>query len=146
MTDKKVSASEPKKVREAKAVEAKREGRTRPTRITRDLLVNKGPLVVPESVKKTGFVNFWMKDEPHKFEKYSRLGYDFVVDSNGSKISVGRQGEVMYLLEIPKELHDQIKALKKELKLERTQEIQGINKPRQQGDTERIFEDRLVVK
>lgn len=144
MTDKTQKAVEPKQT--SKPAADATNGRKRPARITRDMLVNKGPLVIPESFKKPGMVNFWMLDDPHNFEKYQRLGYDFATNDRGDKCSVGRQGETCYLLEIPKELHDDIKAIKAELRLEKTQERKGINNPRQPGQTEGIFEDRLVIK
>lgn len=132
-------------VKKKPAVEAK-ESRKRPSRITRDLLVNKGPLNVPESVKKSGMVYFWMKDGPYQFEKYARLGYDFVTDDNGHKVSKGRQGETMILLEIPKDIHDEIIALKKEIKKETSDDIKGIKKPRVNGQVEGIFEEKLTIK
>jgi len=146
MTDKKTKASEPVEEKASKPAEDALSGRKRPTRITRDMLVNKGPLVVPESFKKAGMVNFWMMDSPHNFEKYQRLGYDFATNDKGEKCSVGRSGETTYLLEIPKELHDDILAVKHELRLEKTAERRGINNPRQQGQTEGIFEDTFTLK
>jgi hypothetical protein len=146
MTNQKHVTQESQNKETNKAVEAQETGRKRPVRITRDLLINKGPLVIPHSAKRPGMVNFWMRDEPYKFEKYNRLGYDFATDGQGKRVSVGRQGETMFLLEIPKELHDEIKALKHELRLEKTEGIQGINKPRQSGKSERIFEERLDIK
>lgn len=146
MTDSKHKASEPVSKEEIKPAGDASEGRKRPIRITRDMLVNKGPLVVPESFKKTGMVNFWMLDSPHNFEKYSRLGYDFATNEKGEKCQVGRKGETMYLLEVPKEIHDEYKAVKAELRLEKTEERTGIQNPRRRGQTEGIFEDRLTVK
>lgn len=129
-----------------KTAEVASKGRKRPIRVTRDLLVKKGPLQVPESVKKPGMVYFWMKDGPYQFENYSRLGYDFVTDDKGNNISIGRQGETMFLLEIPKDLHDELRALKAELKAERTDAIHGIKSPRTSGQVEGIFEEKLTIK
>ena len=146
MTEVKKKAQVPNKEKHSKAAVADSTSRKRPVRITRDLLVNKGPLVVPESAKRSGMVNFWMKDEAYKFEKYQRLGFDFATDSQGQKVSVGRQGEKMFLLEIPQDLHDQIKAIKHDLRLEKTAERTGIQNPRDRSDPERMFEEKLDVK
>ena len=52
-----------------KAAEAK-QVRDRPVRITRDMLVNKGPLRVPPGVIKPGMVGYWMRDTPYAFDDY----------------------------------------------------------------------------
>ena len=142
MTEEKkaVVANKEKPAREASTT------RKRKVRVSRDVLVNKGPLVVPNSVKKPGMVYFWMLDEPYKFDKYRDLGYEFVEDARGNKVSVGRQGETMFLLEIPEDIHNEWKALKHELRMEKTAERKDIQNPRSQGQTEGIFEERLVVK
>lgn len=123
-----------------------RKGRKRPIRVTRDLLVNRGPLQVPDSVKTAGMAYFWMKDGPYQFEKYNRLGYEFVMDKDGKKVFVGRTGETMYLLEIPEDLHEELKDMKSEIRKERTDERKGIQNPRKPQQSEGIFEERLVVK
>lgn len=148
MTDKKkVTAREPEKAKEEVSVaETSSTGRQRPTRITRDMLVKKGPLVIPVGVKKEGFHYHWMRDDKYKFDQYAQLGFDFALDSLGRKISVGEGEGAMFLLEIPNELHKQIKDLKAELRREKTADRQGITKPRQSGSPERIFEERLEVK
>ena len=123
-----------------------RQSRKRPIRVTRDLLVNKGPLQVPDSVRKSGMKYYWMKDGPYQFEKYNRLGYEFTMNDKGDKVSVGRAGEMLYLLEIEQDLYDEIQTLKRELLQEKSEERRGITNPRRQGSAEGIFEDRLIVK
>lgn len=121
MTDK--IDDKPSAAKKSKAVDVK-EDRRRSIRITRDLLVNRGPLHVPESIKKPGMVYFWMKDDDEfKFEEYRRKGYEFALDENGKKVRKGRQGEVLYLLDIPVEIHDQLVALKQDIRKERRAEI-----------------------
>jgi len=132
--------------RDKTAVEAN-QGRKRPIRVTRDLLVNKGPLVVPLSFKKPGMVNHWMVETPYSFERYYNLGYDYATNDKGDKCVVGKaDGEVNILLEIPQDIYDEVKALKAEIKAERTAEINGIKSPRQQGQIEGIFEEKLSIK
>lgn len=130
MTDKKSGAekreaSEPVEAKEATAVEAGT-SRRRPVRITRDLLVNKGPLHIPDQYRKPGMHYFWMKDGPYAFEKYASFGYDFALDDAGNKISKGRAGEKMYLLDIPQDLYDELHAMKVSIKKERTAEVKEI--------------------
>ena len=146
MTDIRAGTSEFPKATKSKIAKEAPTDRKRPVRVTRDMLVKKGPLIVPESVRKPGMVHYWMKDGPYQFEKYNRLGYEFTIDNDGKKVSVGRTGEILYLLEISKDLHEDIQAMKKEIKSEHTDDIRGISNPRQEAHAEGIFEDRLVVK
>ncbi len=127
------------------AIEAKGR-RERPTRITRDMLVNKGPLRVPSGVIESGMVPYWMKDTPYAFDKYYERGYDYAYDRDGNIIRVGnREGEGMILLKIPQELYDQTQSEKIALKAEMTAERKEIDpeKTREKVGAEGIFEEEL---
>lgn len=130
--------------KDAEEVQSK-ESRKREIRITRDLLENKGPLRVSPDLKKPGMEYFWMKDGPGRFQELSKRGYDFVTDDDGNKISEGRVGETLYLLEIPKEYYDQIRKIKAEIRHDKTRETRSAKDP-SQTTVEGIYEKHLTVK
>ena len=137
------------KPQESKDTVEVRESRERPVRITRDMLVNHGPLVIPTGFKKPGFRNIWIcirDDNPYEMSKWEKLGYTYATHAEtGEKCIVGKTHEKNVLLEIPEELHKQIRDVKKQLRREVTAQRQGIQNPRDSGDPEGIFEERLKL-
>ena len=143
---------EEKPVKEASdksAVEAAiKEVRARPVRVTRDMLVNKGPLRIPTGVIKPGMVGYWMKEAPYAYDKYYERGYDYAHDKDGQVVRSGSKGEVMILLEVPQEIYDQTQALKQEIRAETTAERKDLDpeKSRAKVRGEGIFEEELSIK
>lgn len=148
MTEKSTKAEKPSN--SSKAVVAEKENRNRPERITRDMLVNKGPLQIPPGFKKPGFKNLWIcvrDDNPYEYSKWEVLGYSYATHAEtGAKCIVGKSNEKNVLLEIPEELHAQIQEHKKSIRREVTAQRTEIENPRVPGRTEGIFEERLTIK
>lgn len=149
MTEKSKPAQEQDKVIENKRAKVAESPRKRPIRVTRDLLVYKGSMAVPESVRKPGFKYFWARtseEEPYRHERYLKMGYDYVTDSRGNKVVAGQKGGGSYLLEIPEELHAEWRAMKNEIKAEHTAEIKELKSDNSELAAKGVFEKQLNIK
>lgn len=86
-------------------------------------LINEGPLYVPETLKKPGFVYEFVGDLPGQIQKYKNWGYEVVNDeesaerqdvpSRSSKFGTAytvqsKCGQTMVLMTIPKVLHEKL--------------------------------------
>ena len=110
---------------------------TRPIRISREDIIYPGPLAIPDRFKKPGMHYFFMKDVPGRFEIIAKLGYDVAKDDKGEVYRVVRKDATLILCECGQEVHEQVRALKNEMKVEESQSITESG-----PNSENIFRDK----
>ncbi len=94
-----------------------------------------GPMAIDPSTIEPGFQAQWEHDEVGKIESRLRLGYEFVTDSDGNKISKvvftrgDKKGLRAYLLQAPQELIDEIEEVRREINEAPLRELEQQHNP-----------------